>query len=927
MIGGGGHRGHGFWILGPVEVRNGDGPIALGGPRARNLLACLLLDADRVVSVDQLVDAVWGDDPPAGARIQVQNRVSTLRTQLRRAGLGAALIERQAPGYRLRPGPVPYDLALFSVEAERARKLDDVAEAADVLRAALGLWHGPPLSGVDTGPLRAAAEALEESRLQAWETCLGWELAAGRVEPAARDLPVLTRDHPYRERLAALHMRALAATGHRAAALEAYRRVRARLVSDLGIEPGAELAGTLEELLKEEPGPDLGELVPAQLPADIPFVDRRHHLRALDAFGAGGRPGPSCVVITGPAGVGKSALAVHWGHLAAARFPDGQLHVGLRGYAPSGQVLTPGAALRGFLEALRVPPEKVPTGVQAQAGLFRSLLAGRRMLIVLDDARDADQVRPLLPGTAGSLVLVTSRAPLTGLAVTGSAEHLTVELMSADDAHEMLAVRVGRPQLAAAPAAAAAIVRRCSGLPLALAVAAARAAVSSSGSALADLAAQLERDGRPLDAFAEVADRASDLRTVLSVSYRRLSPPAARVFRLLHLRIGDRMTTGAVAALIGAGRAATERLLSELADASLLTADGVHCTSHDLLRAYAAELTGDDDDARAAERRLLDYYLHSANAAERLIYPTRDAITLDEPAPGVVAESFTDAAAATSWMRAERSVLIEAVDRAFGAGEHQHAWKLAWALTTFLNRSGHWHDWARTQRRGLAAARRLGDRSAEAWCHRDLANASTRLRRYDVARRHLGLALALFERTGDRASVVSTHGNLAWMEEREGRYAEALRHVERGLEISRRLGGRRVASMTNAVGWYHALLGDHRAAIEFCREGLRRFRAAGDRHGEAHALESLGYAEQHLGHHAIAVELYRQGVALCDENGERNLQGQLLIRLGETHVAAGDPAAARRAWQEALRIFDAIDVRTATDVRARLSRLSDHGPS
>ncbi|MCO8270460.1 tetratricopeptide repeat protein [Actinoplanes sp. TRM 88003] len=888
-------------------------PISLGGPRARNLLACLLLNADRVVGVEQLVDAVWGDDPPSGARIQVQNRVSTLRAQLRRAGLDATL-DRQAPGYLLRPGPVPYDLALFDDELRRAHALmasGDLSRAADVLRTALGLWHGPPLAGVDTAPLRTAAHTLEERRLEAWETCLGWELELGRADAVARDLTGLSRDHPYRERFAVLLMRALAAAGRRAAALEVYRRTRVRLVADLGIEPGPDLAATLDELLAEAPGRDLAELVPAQLPADVRFVDRRRHLRALDNLVP---EGASCVVIAGPAGVGKSALAVHWGHSAASRFPDGQLHVGLRGWAPSGRSLSPGEALRGFLEALRVPPEKVPTGLQAQASLYRSLLAGRRMLIVLDDARDAEQVRPLLPGTSGSLVLVTSREPLTGLAVTGRADHLTLDLMDAADSHELLAVRVGRPRLEAEPAATAEIVRRCSGLPLALAVAAARAAISPAPAALTDLAAQLARAGRPLDAFTGTADRASDLRTVLSVSYRRLSPAAARVFRLLHVRIGDRIGTAAVAALADIDRDTAAGLLAELATAGFVTTDGDHHWGHDLLRAYATELTTDADEPAAALRRLLDYYLRRAYAADQALFPDRDPIGL---VPG---ERFDSVAAAMAWADAERAVLVEAVDRAHAAGEHERSWQLAWAVTTYLNRSGHWHDWARVQRRGLAAANRLRDVRGQACCHRDLANAATRLRRYDTARRHLRTSLVLFERLGDRSAQVSCHKNVAWMEEREGRYAEALRHSELALEISRQLPGtRRLASSLNAVGWYRALLGDHAAASEFCREGLRLFRQTGDRYGEAHTLESLGYAEQHRENHAAAIELYERGSALCDEIGERYLKGQLLTRLGETHLSAADPDAARTAWRAALDIFDEIDPRAAADLRERQS--------
>jgi DNA-binding SARP family transcriptional activator len=926
MVGGATTRGRGFFVLGTVEARDEHGTIAIGGVRARCLLACLLLNAGRVVGVDRLVDAVWDDRPPAGARIQVQNRISTLRTRLRAGGLGADLIVRQSPGYLLRLDGVRFDLHDFDAAVARADRLSAagrLADARDALRSAVDLWHGPALSGLDTAVLRTAAGHLEERRLQALEGRLRADLELGRHPDVVAELDLLVRQHPYRESLVDLLMRALAGNGRRSAAVDVYHRLRKQLAEELGIDPGQAVQTTFRAVLQSAPEqPRRRATVPAQLPADIPFAGRAAELATLDAVLPGAPGHRGTVVLTGTAGVGKSALAVHWAHRVAGRFPDGQLYLSLRGFSPYGQPMATDEAVRTLLDALDAPARDVPVGLPAQIGMYRSLMAGRRMLVVLDDARDADQVRQLLPGSPGCQTVVTSRDSLSGLAVTEGARLVRLDTLTGGEARTLLAQRIGPGPVAAEPEAVAAIVAECSSLPLALAVAAARIAVGPDRP-LATFAERLRAGRGTLDAFTG-PDRPSDVRVVFSLSYRELSPGAARLFRLLHLRLGGRIATPAVASLAGVDRDEAAALLAELAAANLVTRRHPdHVTTHDLLHSYAGELSAvadPDADRQAAWLRLLDHLTLSALAADHVIFPRRRLLDLAERRPGVIVERFADDGAAHAWFRREVPVLLEAVSAAAARGQDEHAWKLAWALTTYLNRTGHWPEWVRAQRAGLAAAVRSGDPAGVAHSHRDLANALTRVREYDAARRHMRQALEHYDALGDRVEQSSCYGNLAWIEERDGRYAEALAHARTRLSLVETHGiAAHAGSALNLVGWCHALAGDHEQAITFCRQGLPHFQQAGDRYGEAHGWDSLGYAAQHLRRHDEALEHYRRAVALCTEIGERYLAGQVLTRIGDTHSAAGRPDAARAAWRRALAVFEEIDPRDAAAVRAKLA--------
>ncbi|WP_431977394.1 ATP-binding protein [Micromonospora haikouensis] len=664
--------------------------------------------------------------------------------------------------------------------------------------------------------------------------------------------------------------------------------------------------------------------VPAQLPpATSVFTGRGDALAALDALLTevdANSPALVIAVVTGTAGVGKTTLATYWAQRVRDRFPDGQLHVDLRGFDPRKPPVPPAEAVRGFLDAFEVPRHRVPTGPDAQAALLRSLLTGRRVLLVLDNARDADQVRPLLPGASGCLVLVTSRGQLPGLVAVEGARPVPVELLGPAESRALLAARLGSGRVAAEPGAVDEIVGRCAGLPLALAVVAARAAAHPRFP-LATIAAELRDAPRRLDPLAGT-DPGIDVRAVLSWSYALLGTPAARLFRLLGLAPGPDLGAAVVASLAGTSVAEVRPPLAELVGAHLVTEHRPgRFTCHDLLRAYARELAdaGPATDRAAATRRMLDHYLHTAHAAEGFLAPPRGPIALADPAPGVAPERVDGRAAALAWFAAEHRCLVAAVEHAAGTGHDTHAWQLAAACVSFFDLRGHWADWTATQQIALRAARRLGDRSAEAHVHRFLGGAATRLGRILDARAHQSRALVLFEALDDRINQAFTHRSLGWIAERSGDHRTALGHDLRALELFRHAGHRGgEAAALNSVGWCHAQLGDHRRAIADCEQALALLDELGDLDGVAMTLDSLGYVHRLLGEHARAAELYRRARGLFAALGDRHGEAEAGANLGDTLCEAGDPEGAAAAWRQALAILDDLGDPKADGVRASL---------
>jgi DNA-binding SARP family transcriptional activator/tetratricopeptide (TPR) repeat protein len=934
-----------FRVLGPLEVFCDGIALPVSSGRQRTVLAALLLRANRVAAIDDLAEALWGSAAPPSARVATQNYVKRLRDTF---GDASQRIVTQRPGYLVRVAPDELDLSVFEANLDSARTAAAAGAweaAAEKARAALSLWRGDPLAGVPSEHLALREiPRLAEMRLNATEIGIEAALHLGQPTSVIGELRRLIASDPLRERFSALLMAALYEDGRQAEALAVYQQTRDALVTALGAEPGQELRDVHQRILAgyrprpqqvsasamaEPPGrsgsPALE--VPRQMPAAVGcFVGRAAELarltRLLDQ--AGPQPAGTVVIsaVGGSAGVGKTALAVHWAHQVADRFGDGQLYVNLRGFDPSGTPAAPEAAIRGFLDALGVPPERIPPGPEAQAGLYRSLLADKRMLIVLDNAHDERQVRPLLPASPGSLVLVTSRSQLGGLAAADGARLIGLDVLTHGEAVQLLAARMGTARVAAEPAAVDQIARLCACLPLALAVAAARAATRP-GFPLATLADELADIAGRLDAL-DAGDPGSSVRAVFSWSTRQLDDEAARVFGLLGIHPGPDITVPAAASLAALAEADARRLLRELASAHLITehVPGRYAF-HDLLRAYAAEQarhTGSQADRAAATGRVLDHYLHTAARAARLLDPAKEPVALAPPRPAAAPEQPADRGRSLAWFEAEYEVLLAAVTLAAGSGCDAHAWQLAWAMAPFLQRRGHWQEYAATQRTAVAAATRLGDTAGQALSGRLLANACTELGEHDQARGHYAGSLALYQQLGNWLGQAKVHQGLGMLANRQGRHADALAHAEQALRLYQASGDKAaVAGVLNNVGWYHGLLGDYQQARGFCRQALALCAETGDRRNEGSAWDSVGYAEHHLGNLAEAAACQLRALSIARESGDRLFEAAVLTHLGDTRYAEGDLAQGREAWQDALAIFEDIQHPDAAQVRAKLA--------
>jgi transcriptional regulator with XRE-family HTH domain/tetratricopeptide (TPR) repeat protein len=672
--------------------------------------------------------------------------------------------------------------------------------------------------------------------------------------------------------------------------------------------------------------------VPRQLPAPVRhFTGRRAELDTLTGMlGRAGRPaGPVLITaIGGMAGMGKTALAVRWAHQIADRFPDGQLYVNLRGFDPSGRPMAAAEAICGVLEALGVPPERIPVGLDALANLYRSLLAGKQMLVLLDNARDPDQVRPLLPGAPGCLVLVTSRAELTGLAALDGAHLLTLDLPTQQEARTLLAAHLGARRVAAEQAAAGELITLCARLPLALGIVAARAAAHPSFP-LTALAAELRDTAGRLDAL-DTGQTASSVRAVFSWSCQQLSEPAARLFRLLGLHPGPDIGAAAAASLACVPPPAARTALHALARAGLITelAPGRYAM-HDLLRVYAAELATSrdlDTDHQAAAGRMLGHYLHTADTAACLLDPLQQSYVSHPPAPGVTPEVLTDHDQALAWFAAERNVLLALTEHAARTGYDTHAQQLSWILVTYLDWGGHWSDMTASAHLALACSQRLGDLRGQAHAHRNLARAHLRQRQAELARTHLTRAARLARRAGDQAGESEAYLRLSAVFEGQQRPREALRSSLRALELAKSAGSPALTAMAcNNAGYLYARLGDPRNALAYCQQAQREHsRLGGPSTLQASICDSLGYAYRRLGEHDQATHSYQRAADLFGELGARRQQAKTLSNLGDAYHAAGDVHAARQSWQQALTILIGLDHPDASLVRAKLRDAQAH---
>jgi DNA-binding SARP family transcriptional activator/Tfp pilus assembly protein PilF len=859
----------------------------------------LLLRSGRVVPVADLLEAAWDDAPPATAERQVRNRVAALRVILTRHG---GLIDTVDSGYRLRLDGASLDLAVFDDLVSRGRAGIDPA----MLRQALGLWRGPALDGLGGTVLVRAAAALEESRLAVVEDCLTWE--ADRSPAALSDLRELVAAHPLRERLVGLLMAALAGNGRREEALTVYESLATRLADEIGIDPSAELRRQYQGLRRSA--------VPAQLPADVVgFVGRADDLARLDGLLSDAQAGRTAVLsaIDGTVGVGKTALAVHWGHSVRDKFPDGQLYVNLRGYS-SGAPADPVDVLGGFLRALGVPGARVPAEMTAASALYRDRLADRQVLVVLDNAADADQVRPLLPDTPGCLALVTSRHALPTLV---EAVPVTLDVLAPTDAYALLVEVLGSDRVGAEPGAARELARLCAYLPLALRIAAANLGDSES---IADYAARLAASDDRLTALSIEGDERAAVRAAFDLSFAGLPTAAQRMFRLLGVLPGPDVTVPAAASMAAVDEHQARVLLDRLVAAHLLDEHTPgRYTSHDLLRAYAVELAQTQPDRVDALHRLLDHYVSATIAANDIVAnrPVVRWVPPPTPLPGVVCVDIAERASALAWFADELPAIAAAIPRAASVDLHLHVWWLAVTQFHIAHLWGLFPALAASMRAAVEAAGHLDGWRPAAIAHNRLADAYQYLGDIAAAEQHARIVVELAKRYADHVLATRAYRALAVLCAERSDHASAVAYAREAYRLAV-LAGRPLADALNTIGYSQAHLGEYDEALASCQAALAEFQRLDDLSGEAHTHDSIAFVHHRRGDNETAARHYREAISIHRRRDDRYHRAQTLVRLGDLLAEAGDPAGAHDAWHEALDVFDQIDHPDADTVRAKL---------
>ena len=890
-------------ILGPVRAVRAGRDVALGGPKQRAVLALLLVDAGRVVPADYLAEVLWRGAPPPGAATTLRSYMSRLRSLL---DPGAALVA-QGGGYVITVEPDGVDASRFERlvgAAGDALGRGEAAAAASGFGEALALWRGRALADVaDVEPLALEAARLEELRLVAVEGRVEADIGLGRHGEVIGELERLVAEYPVRERLWRLLVLALYRAERQADALAAYRRARQMLAEELGIEPGEELRRLEEAVLRQEVPPPASAAVTRALPRDVAgFTGRGAELRRLLGDLAAAAPEGGGVVgicaIGGMAGIGKTTLAVHAAHRLAERFPDGQLFLPLHAYTPGQRPVDPADALASLLLAAGVGAHAIPAGVEARAARWRDYLAGKKVLLVLDDAAGHEQVRPLLPGTAGSLVLITSRRRLAALE---DAAVISLDMLAPDEAAALLTRLVGRPGLDAGDAGVGEITRLCGYLPLAIGMLASQLhhhpAWTTAGLA-ADLAAARDR----LELM-----RAENLSVAAAfgLSYQDLSSDQRRLFRRLGLHPGPDIDAHAAAALDGTTTQAARRGLEGLYDQHLITepAPGRY-RLHDLLREHAQALAAADDPAtrETATGRLLDYYLHTALAAGSHIPPQRiTSVSLPAARPPDCAPPIATQSQASSWLEAERANLSAAVGYAAGTGRTQHAMVIPAAITGFLQLGGYWDQDHALLQTALAAARQAGDQPSQGqlllllglatWMTDDYAGATATFRQ----------ALALYRDLGDPAGQGDAIIGIAFVCLLADDYPAAAAYDRQALELFRGIGHQRgQANALNDLGTVYQRTGNYPAAAASQRQALELYRDIGHRTGESDALSELAIVQMLTGDYPAAAATFEHVLALERDMGDRHGQALTLHDRGRLQRLTGDYRAAAASQQQAL---------------------------
>ncbi|WP_433790740.1 BTAD domain-containing putative transcriptional regulator [Actinoplanes sp. CA-252034] len=909
-----------FLVLGPLVVRSQGTVVDLGRRRReRCLLGLLLLQPGRVIAVDRLVDLLWAGDPPERARATLNSHVSRLRGALGTAG-GAGL-HRHGDGYRLGVEPGRVDAHRFTALVARAETIGDPGRRAGVLREALALWRGDLLADVADAQLRErVGSGLAEQRLGATEAMLAAELACGRHLAAVPLLTDLADAYPYREGLSSLLMLALYRSGRASDALAVYRRARARLAEDLGTEPGAELRRRHEAVLRGDPALDLpapvvtagtvqtatvGTVAAGTVPAQLPvapgyLLGRDSALAELDTVLDAPTP---LVVVEGPAGVGKTALALRWAATVREQLPDGQIYLNLRGFAP-GPPLSPADALGRLLRTLGVPAAEVPSGADEAAARFRTAVTGRRMLLLLDNASGVDQVRPLLPGDPRCVVVVTSRNRLGGLVALEGARRIVLGTLAPKDAVALLHLLLGggRGGGGRETAAVAELAGVCGNLPLALRIAGANLA----GDPDRTVASYLREAAGALSALSVEGDSQAAVRLAFDLSYLKLPPPAARLFRLLSLVPGQVTTTGAAAALAGTADD-IGALLGTLADASLVEQQAPdRYTMHDLIARHARERLATDEpaaDRSAAVVRLLDWYLAAFHTAHSTLAPYRTTVPVPEP-PAPAIPAFTGEPLA--FLEQVREMLPGLVRFAVEEGHPGRGWQMAYLLGPFFQRHGDGPDSLQIYRTGLAAAQETAGPTAQAALHNSAGIAYAIARRLPEAGEHLERAVESFRAAGLSDAVAGALSNLGRLRVEQHQLGDARAAYEEAARLRESTGDtRRLGTVLNNLGTLLAELGENDAALVHMRRALELHRQYGDRGGIAHTLDSIGMVHLRAGETDAALAGFHAALDDLRAVGYREAEGATLANIAHTYLSRGDTGAALDHLRQAAECFRA----------------------
>ncbi|WP_067182550.1 AfsR/SARP family transcriptional regulator [Microtetraspora niveoalba] len=936
-----------FRVLGPLEVTVADGHLNLGGSRQQAVLALMVMEPNRMVTMGRLMEALYGDSPPTTSRSQVQICISSLRRMFAKSG-APKLITTQPRGYVLWVDNDQIDSQRFerlTTQARQSRDAGDAEQAVRQFRQALALWRGPALEGIDSRLVQSAAGRLNETRITANEDCVQLELDLGRHHELVAELTDLVEEHPLRERLRGQLMLALYRSGRQAEALQVYRIARRTMIEELGIEPDEQLQQLEHAILTSSeklaappapaairlqapavPAPELPLLqpshvvVPRMLPADTADftgrtkqVDEIHQYLMRDADDPA-RFAIPIIGISGKPGIGKSTIAVHAAHSIAERYPDGQLYADLHGGAS--RSVGPMHVLGRFLRALGATGSAIPDSLDERAEMYRNLLANRKMLVVLDDAGSEGQVLPLLPGEPTCAVILTSRSRLAGLA---GALHIEIDVFDTEQSIALLSRIAGAERVQSEPESAASLARLCGQLPLALRIAGTRLSARPHWS-VEQLAERLEDETRRLD---ELKHGGMGIRASISMTYESTSEEAKQLFRRLAILDFAAFSPWVSAALLDRPLHKAQDLLDDLADAQLIetigVGRGVHSQYrfHDLIRVFAREQLAATEPAterKAALGRALGALLFLAEAAHHMEYGG-DYVQIHSnasrwPLPSALVDQIVSAP--LFWYEQERLTLVSGIRHAAQAGFVELAWDLAISTVTLFESREYLDDWRDTHKIALAAARRAGDVRGQAAMLYSLGSLYIAEQRFAEARDNFDSAVALFEEVGDDQGIALVIRNVALVDRMTGRFEEAAVHNEQALKIFRKTGDRIAAAyVINNLAQLRLETDDLHGARELLGEALKLSQEGGSRRVEAQVLHGMGHMLLESGDLVGALKVFEQARAVVRDMGDRTGEAYALQGLGLAQLRLGKHELAEITLRHALTLAGTANHRLA----------------